>query len=51
LLGGAAALLAGVHLVGLIEDSQPVVEHLETAGYAAFAVAAFALRPRPAARP
>jgi hypothetical protein len=48
-LGLAAALLAGVHLVGLLEDSQPLVEHLETAGYAAFAAAAFFVRPRAAA--
>lgn len=45
LLALAAALLAIVHLRGTIEDSQPLVEHLETAGYAAFALAALACRP------
>ena len=45
LLAGAAALLAVVHLRGAIEDAQPLIEHLETAGYAAFAVAALACRP------
>lgn len=45
ILAGAAALLALVHLRGLVEDSQPLVEHLETAGYAAFAALAWWLRP------
>ena len=40
-LGIAAALLAVVHLRGAVEDSQPLVEHLETLGYAAFAGFAF----------
>lgn len=44
-LGVAAALLALVHLRGLVEDSQPLVEHLETAGYAAFAGLAWWARP------
>lgn len=48
LLAVAAALLAVVHLRGLIEESQPAVEHVETAAYAVFA--ALALRLRPAAR-
>ncbi len=42
-IGGA--LLAVVHLRGLLEDSQPLVEHLETAGYAAFAALAWWSRP------
>jgi len=45
ILAVAAALLAVVHLRGLLEDSQPVVEHLETAGYAAFAALAWWARP------
>lgn len=45
LLAGAAALLAIVHLRGLFEDSQPVVEHLETLGYAAFAGLALWAKP------
>jgi hypothetical protein len=49
LLAVAAALLAIVHLRGLFEDSQPLVEHLETAGYAAFA--GLALWARPPAEP
>ena len=46
-LGIAAALLAVVHLRGAVEDSQPLVEHLETLGYAAFAGFAFWCRPAP----
>jgi hypothetical protein len=42
-IGGA--LLAVVHLRGLIEDSQPRVEHLETAMYAGFAALAWWARP------
>jgi hypothetical protein len=49
LLALAAALLAVVHLRGSLEDSQPVIEHLETAMYALFAVAAIACRPPTAA--
>jgi hypothetical protein len=45
ILAIAAALLAVVHLRGLLEDSQPLVEHLETAGYAGFAVLALWCRP------
>ena len=45
LIAAAAALLAIVHLRGLVEDSQPLVEHLETAGYAAFAAVAIWARP------
>jgi hypothetical protein len=41
----AALLLALVHLRGSIEDSQPLVEHLETAMYAGFAAAAWLCRP------
>jgi hypothetical protein len=44
-LGVAAVALALVHLRGLVEDAQPLVEHLETAMYAAFAALAFWLRP------
>ena len=44
-LGVAGVLLALVHLRGLIDDSQPLVEHLETIGYAAFAGLAFWCRP------
>jgi hypothetical protein len=47
LLAAAAALLSIVHLRGLIEESQPFVEHVETLGYAAFA--GFALWARPPA--
>jgi hypothetical protein len=49
LLSVAAALLAVVHLRGLVEESQPWIEHVETAGYALFAAAA--LWCRPASRP
>lgn len=49
LLAAVAALLAIVHLRGLFEDSQPVVEHLETLGYAAFA--GLALWAKPAGNP
>lgn len=45
LLAAAAALLAIAHLRGLVEESQPVVEHLETAMYAGFAALALWLRP------
>jgi hypothetical protein len=41
----AAALLSIAHLRGLVEDSQPLVEHLETGGYAAFAALAWWCRP------
>lgn len=44
-LAVAGALLAIVHLRGLVEDSQPVVEHLETALYAGFAALAWWSRP------
>jgi hypothetical protein len=43
----SALLLAVVHLRGAIEDSQPLVEHLETAMYAVFALAAWLCRPAP----
>ena len=46
LVAVAAALLAIVHLRGLVEDSQPLVEHLETLGYAAFAGLALWAKPR-----
>jgi hypothetical protein len=45
LLGLGAALLALVHARGLIEDSQPLVEHLETAAYAVFAALAWWCKP------
>jgi hypothetical protein len=45
LLGLAAALLALVHVRGLSEDSQPVVEHLEIAMYAGFAALAWWCKP------
>ena len=45
LLALAAALLAVVHLIGLVRDAQPTIEHLEVAAYAAFAVAAWVCRP------
>jgi hypothetical protein len=47
LLAVSALLLAAVHLRGAIEDSQPLVEHLETAMYAGFALAAWLCRPTP----
>lgn len=47
LLALSAFLLAIVHLRGAIEDSQPLVEHLETAMYAGFALAAWLCRPAP----
>lgn len=49
LIAVAAALLAVVHLRGLVEESQPLVEHVETAMYAGFA--ALALWARPPAEP
>jgi hypothetical protein len=45
LLGLAAALLALVHLRGLLDDSQPLVEHLETVLYAGFAALAWWCKP------
>jgi small-conductance mechanosensitive channel len=50
LLAIAALLLAVVHLRGAIEDSQPLVEHLETLMYALFALAAWFCRPAEPAR-
>ena len=47
LLALSALLLAIVHLRGAIEDSQPPVEHLETAMFAGFALAAWLCRPVP----
>ena len=49
-LTAAGALLALVHLRGLVEDAQPLVEHLETGGYAAFAALAWWCRPPDAVR-
>lgn len=46
ILAVGGALLAIVHLRGLIEDSQPLIEHLETALYAGFAGLAWWSRPR-----
>src|SRR5688572_30815632 len=45
LLGLGAALLALVHVRGLVEDSQPLVEHLEIAMYAGFAGLAWWCKP------
>jgi hypothetical protein len=45
LLAISAVLLAVVHLRGTIEDSQPLVEHIETGMYAVFAAAAWWCRP------
>ena len=45
LLAIAGVLLALVHLRGAIEDSQPLVEHLETAMYLLFGAAAWICRP------
>ena len=45
LIALAAGLLAVVHVIGLVRDAQPPVEHLEVAGYAAFAVLAWWCRP------
>jgi hypothetical protein len=45
LLAIAAALLAIVHLRGLVEESQPWVEHAETLMYAGFAALALWARP------
>ena len=44
-----SALLVIVHLRGTIEDAQPLVEHLETAGYALVGAGALACKPAPAA--
>jgi type IV secretory pathway VirB2 component (pilin) len=44
----AAALLVVVHVIGLLRDAQPLIEHLEIAGYAAFAALALWCRPRAA---
>ena len=51
LLALSALLLAIVHLRGAIEESQPLVEHLETAMYAGFAAAALYCRPASRSRP
>ena len=45
ILAVIAALLAVVHLRGLVEDSQPFVEHVETLGYAGFAGLAVWAKP------
>lgn len=45
LMAAAAALLAIAHLRGLVEESQPPIEHVETAMYAAFAGLALWCRP------
>lgn len=45
LLALVAALLSLVHLIGLIRDAQPTIEHLEIAGYAAFSAVALWCRP------
>jgi chromate transport protein ChrA len=44
-LGLAAALLVLVHVRGLAEESQPLVEHLEIAMYAGFAALAWWCKP------
>jgi type IV secretory pathway VirB2 component (pilin) len=41
----AAALLVVVHVIGLLRDAQPLIEHLEIAGYAGFAALALWCRP------
>lgn len=41
----AGGLLALVHLRGMLEGRQPPIEHVETVGYAATALAARRLRP------
>ena len=41
----AGWLLALVHLRGMLERSQPPIEHLEIAGYALTAIAARRVRP------
>ena len=41
----AAALLAVVHARGLVEDSQPAVEHLEVLMYGGFAALAWWCKP------
>jgi hypothetical protein len=45
LIALATALVAAVHLRGLIEDSQPTVEHLETGGFAVVCALALWCRP------
>jgi hypothetical protein len=45
LIALTTALVALVHLRGLIEDRQPLVEHLETAGYALACALALWCRP------
>ena len=42
----AAVLLAVVHVVGALDDVQPLVEDVEALGYAGFAALAWACRPR-----
>ena len=51
LFAAAAILLSIVHLRGLIEESQPWIEHVETLGYAAFAGLALWAKPPPPSRP
>jgi hypothetical protein len=51
LIALATALVGAVHLRGLIEDSQPTVEHVETAMYAVVSALALWCRPPPAASP
>lgn len=46
LLAIAGFLLAAVHLRGAIEGAQPLIEDLETLGYAGFAAGALVCRPR-----
>jgi hypothetical protein len=46
LLAAGGALLAVVHLRGVFEEDQPLVEDLEVVMYAAFALAAWLCRPR-----
>jgi hypothetical protein len=45
-LAAAAGLLAVVHLRGVFESEQPLVEDLEVLMYAGFALAAWLCRPR-----
>src|SRR3712207_1056865 len=46
LLAAAGVLLAIVHLRGLVEESQPWIEHVETLAYAGFAALALWAKPR-----
>ena len=51
LLAISGGLLALAHLRGLIEGDQPLIEDLEVAVFAGFALTAWLCRPAPPARP